>query len=811
MKKLSTFIAEKKASTAVISFGRMNPMTNGHEKLADKLKSEAKSRGADAKLYLSHSTNPKKDPLPYDTKVKFAKKAFGSIVQTSPARTIIEVAKELSGKYDTLVVVVGSDRIPEFKSLLTKYNGKDYNFTSIEIVSAGERDPDAEGVTGMSGSKMRSFVASNEFDKFKQGVPSKLSDADAKQLFDAVGKGMKLNEETNLDEAVLSIAARRKRGMILRRRKSQITRQRKLAMKRFADPKRIAKRAKRSAKTFFRNRFSAGAKYKDMSVAQRITVDKRLEKLKGAIGKVATRLTPDVRRREIQRKANQLRKESLDMQFENFLVTEADQKTARLDQLIRYGLADKSMLMVIKQAMGKLSSGEVLNPRERKATESLVNTLVDMVTSSDTLFRMTKTQLQKESVELNELSYSGNIGIMEMVKFYQKASEAEKSQMKKLLESKKSAEALKLLEKVTGTKLQEEVSEEEYFYEEDNRDDPATDGLHMALVELDSLIDDAEEIEMMIEDMEEEPDAWILSKITKATDYINTVRDYLDYYSDKDDEDDEDDEEEDVEDEYNEMDVYEAVRTMDRDMFTEEELVELAPIFETIDGLEKKASKSGISYSVLKQVYDRGVDSWLEQCNMTVEQWAFARVNTFIANGKSDADLWETVQLNKMFVEKVLEYGTDDARIAYAQATPGQSAEITDAKYSADTALKVMNNANTQRIKKLFDEETEECCGDCADCDELTEEVNWRQVLTEAEYQGKKVSLNKPFYTPDGPKKSAVYTMGPNGKVVIVRFGDPNMEIKRDNPERRANFRARHNCDEPGPKWKAKYWSCKAW
>ena len=754
MKKLSTFIAEKKATTVVISFGRMNPMTNGHEKLADKLKSEAKSRGAEAKLYLSHSTNPKKDPLPYDTKVKFAKKAFGPIVQNSPARTIIEVAKELSGKYDTLVVVVGSDRIPEFKSLLTKYNGKDYTFSSIEIVSAGERDPDAEGVTGMSGSKMRGFVASDDFNNFKKGVPSKLSDADAKQLFDAVGKGMKLNEETNLDEAVLSIAARRKRGMILRRRKSQIARQRKLAMNRYADKERIGRRAKRSAKSFFRKRFSAGADYKSMSAAQKITVDKRLEKLKGIIGKVATRLTPDVRRREIQRKANKMRSESLDTNFENFFLTEADQRTARLDQLIRYGLADKTMLSTIKIAMGKLSSGEVLSPRERKATENLVNTLVDMVTSSDALFRMTKSQLQKESYE--------------------------------------------------------DVSDAELYEDDDKYDDPATDGIHMAMVELDTLIEDAETIEMMLEDMEEEPDAWILSKITKATDYITTVRDYLDYYADDEEYDDEEGED-DIESEYEEMDVYEAVRTMDRDMFTEEELHELAPIFETIDGLEKKSDKSGISYSILKQVYDRGADTWVEQCNMTVEQWAFARVNTFIANGKTDADLWEKVQLNNMFTEKVLEWGTDDARIAYAQSTPGQSSEIVDAKYSADTALKVMNNANTQRIKKLFDEETEECCGDCKDSDELTEEVNWKQVLTEAEYQGKDVSLNKPFYTPDGPKKSAVYTMGPNGKVVIVRFGDPNMEIKRDNPERRSNFRARHNCDDPGPKWKARYWSCKAW
>lgn len=77
-----------------------------------------------------------------------------------------------------------------------------------------------------------------------------------------------------------------------------------------------------------------------------------------------------------------------------------------------------------------------------------------------------------------------------------------------------------------------------------------------------------------------------------------------------------------------------------------------------------------------------------------------------------------------------------------------------------------------------------------------------------AEYKGRKVKLNKPFRTPNGPKKFAVYTKNESGNVVIVRFGDPNMEIRRDDPERRRNFRARHNCDTPGPKWKARYWSC---
>ena len=85
------------------------------------------------------------------------------------------------------------------------------------------------------------------------------------------------------------------------------------------------------------------------------------------------------------------------------------------------------------------------------------------------------------------------------------------------------------------------------------------------------------------------------------------------------------------------------------------------------------------------------------------------------------------------------------------------------------------------------------------------------ELITEAEYEGKKVSLNKPFYTPDGPKKSAVYVKNGEGNVVIVRFGDPNMEIKKDNPERRKSFRARHNCDTANDPTTPRYWSCKAW
>jgi len=98
--------------------------------------------------------------------------------------------------------------------------------------------------------------------------------------------------------------------------------------------------------------------------------------------------------------------------------------------------------------------------------------------------------------------------------------------------------------------------------------------------------------------------------------------------------------------------------------------------------------------------------------------------------------------------------------------------------------------------------------------DKLCEECVFEheaEGIYEAEYQGKKVTLNNPMRTPGGPKKFAVYVTNEKGNVVKVTFGDPNMEIKRDDPARRKSFRARHNCENPGPKTKARYWSCYQW
>ena len=132
--------------SVAFTFGRMNPPTTGHQLLVNKLAAYAKQHGASPRVYLSHSVG-KKDPLPYDKKIAFARKAFGAIVKKSPAKNIIQILKNLEDEgFKKVVLIAGSDRIPEFTKLLNAYNGKEYNFDEIEVISAGERDPDADDV-----------------------------------------------------------------------------------------------------------------------------------------------------------------------------------------------------------------------------------------------------------------------------------------------------------------------------------------------------------------------------------------------------------------------------------------------------------------------------------------------------------------------------------------------------------------------------------------------------------------------------------------------------------------------------------------
>lgn len=207
IKSFSDYLTENTKEVSFV-FGRFNPPTIGHEKLFDALKKQ--SRGGSYRIYASKSVDAKKNPLQSKDKIKFLRKMFPkharNIMADSDVRTVLDIAVKLYDQGFTKVsMVAGSDRVREFDILLNKYNGQQakhgfYNFEgAINVVSAGERDPDAEGATGMSASKMRMSAQQNDLAGFAKGVPARFHPTD---LFNAVRKGMGLKLENTFRQHV---------------------------------------------------------------------------------------------------------------------------------------------------------------------------------------------------------------------------------------------------------------------------------------------------------------------------------------------------------------------------------------------------------------------------------------------------------------------------------------------------------------------------------------------------------------------------------------------------------------------------------
>jgi len=205
--KFRDFITEKtKENHAVLAFGRMNPPTTGHEVLVKKVHDVAKEVGGSHHVVLSHSQDAAKNPLSAEQKVKHAKRFFPktniSVSDKEHPNFLSQAAKLHKQGVTHLHMVAGSDRVPEYHKLLHKYNGTHegalFNFKHIQVHSAGERDPDAEGTTGMSASKMRSHATAGNYKEFKKGIPAHVKDSHAKELYHDVRKNMGVKE--SIDE-----------------------------------------------------------------------------------------------------------------------------------------------------------------------------------------------------------------------------------------------------------------------------------------------------------------------------------------------------------------------------------------------------------------------------------------------------------------------------------------------------------------------------------------------------------------------------------------------------------------------------------
>lgn len=197
MKNYRQLIKELPSKKVVLAFGRFQPPTTGHELLVNAVKKIASAQKADHIIFASRTQDKKSNPLPVDRKVYYLKRMFPNtnfVAASNEIRTFMEAAKFLSKKYKNLVMIAGSDRVAEYKKLLDKYNGDVFNFDTIEVVSAGERDPDSDSASGMSGTKMREAAKKGDFQSFKRGLPHALTELDSKRLMNEIRQGMGLDE-----------------------------------------------------------------------------------------------------------------------------------------------------------------------------------------------------------------------------------------------------------------------------------------------------------------------------------------------------------------------------------------------------------------------------------------------------------------------------------------------------------------------------------------------------------------------------------------------------------------------------------------
>ena len=906
-------ISEKAGDTAVFTFGRFNPPTIGHEKLVNAVaKQQSKNSGSKMYVYASHSTDPKKNPLPYAKKIAYMRKMFKKYsrnIITGKPRTAIEVAVELYNKgHKAIVMVVGSDRVAEFDRLLNEYNGVEgkrhgyYGFDNIEVVSAGERDPDAEGVTGMSASKMRAAAEKGDFDSFKTGIPDSMSDADKKKMYLDVRKGMGMREERemgddydSLRDAYLtgkiwnvgeSIEAKGLKGEVVRKGTnylSFVTEDGKVHKAWLHEVKSPLEKLK----DFDKSRVAAGKppiftdrkppKFVRMKKKGQMTImnvptpeiDKFMKRgyeiieerdykkeyanYQGKPEQIERRSSRNKARRAMGDKAvkgmdvghkdnNPMNNDPKNLRMEKPSdnrreprLREEEEVDERLGDQIPWLRKAISKIHQMTHPKGyeklvKIYADGLKDKEKRDRPRAWASDIardyrgvdgrefvryINKLVDQGKLPKELKAQFKKEESmytfselvkQINEVKQDKDVDDKkgtQPAKYY--AGDMAKSTKDKRdahFKAKKSGPApgdsaktkpsvhTKKFKQMYGEALPKDADAGDYIDDFEKSDAPQFKGkskekrkdmaIAAYLSKNESLLD---KVNQMLSMLSEDGHTDVISmknKVQVAMAALQKMNGELSKLGDEDD----------LPTWWTNK-VATAVSRLDDMSDYLDTQVEEVELDEKITALVNKAKKSGMPYSILKKVYDRGMAAYKtgHRPGATPQQWALARVNSFTTKssgtwGKADKDLAKQVEQ----LEELDEKG------------PGLWANIhKKRKEGRPMRKKGEKGAPTPaQLKRAQGEELEEA--------ELNE---WGEVEEAAEYQGRKVTLNKP--TKGDVKKSKVYVKNEKGNVVKVEFGDPNMQIQKDIPARRKSFRARHNCDNPGPKWKARYWSCKAW
>ena len=825
--KYESFRTFSEATESVVfTFGRFNPPTTGHEKLIEKVKKIA--GGDDYYIFPSHSQNNKKDPLPLAKKVAYMRDMFPkhkrNIIANNKLKTVLDIAVYFHQQgYVELNMVVGSDRVAEFKKLLTTYNGQEkrhgfYDFDTIQIFSAGERDPDAEGVTGMSASKMRAAATNNDYDTFQKGLPRGFKNGN--QLFKDVRKGMNLKENSKYsdDEIERDLYVRGAiyqigdlvenindgtSGEIIRRGTNYVQytdgdnvyksflhsiKETKKVKKVKQDPDIKDSPGTEPAKYYAKG---VGDK-KGMSVSTKKARDAHFTKGAKMDDDNPNAYKPAPGDKDKKTKPSQYTKKFKQMYGER-RIDPADIDISATDDDI--AAADKNIMMQLRKSVSLRGNFPVqfMDKKKVKVSSKIaqaVQTKYDsMKKASDKekfqskISKSYKDLLKalKEQLEIDESLWKN------IHKKRQRIKQGSGEKMRKV--GDKGAPTPAQMKRAKG----EENIEEMPYYRK------IRDKIHQMVhpkgyeritqMYLDlrkkgkSATQAVGEIGRMVSGVEGRDVAYYINGLVKKGKLPKELAANVDFEIDED-----------------------------------------YMLNEKIAGLVKKSQQTGVPYGILKKSYDRGLAAWRtgHRPGTTPQQWAFARVNSMLTGGKADPDLQKQARASKKKKKKEsYEIGEPYARHTF-DVTPGQD-------YEQSVKSKVASESNIQewferpstrkeyqeRYKDEWEEKLQETYNRMRSKiskDDLEDKYIEKLEIVESEYQGRKVKLNDPFRLPSGSKKKfGVYVKNEKGNVVKVTFGDPNMEIKRDDPGRLKSFRARHNCDNPGPKTKARYWSCFQW
>ena len=880
--------------TMVFTFGRFNPPTIGHEKLIKKVAQVAGSNPY--QIYPSFTTNPKKDPLPHALKVAYMRKMFKkyakNIIADISSKTAINIAVKLYDEgYKNLVMVTGSDRVKEFDTLLGTYNGVEgkrhgyYKFDSIKVVSAGERDPDAEGVEGMSASKMRAAAVAGDYDAFSTGIPVTLSDADKKKLYRDVRKYMGIREERDmgdmsdfetLRDAYLVgeiwnvgdiVEANNIRGEVIRKGANylsyidenhkvhkawlhdiileDITKRDLDQIEKYADKLFAAVGIDVEFTRHFMDRVNDSRNKTPITTSELVRLFKQSFK---KYGKKIAKLGPDAEAvindiktdinmpfvldlkggkleliaKTVMRKKNfktsgpklafeELSERNYRKEYDNYQGTPEQIARRSSRNKARRVMGDKTKIdmdvghkdndpmnndpknlrnedpsknrreprLREKEEIDELSSSigwlnraaaKITQITHPKGWDKIIKTYVDGMKDDEH-----RKNPSKWAVEVAK-RYRG-VDARSLVKYINTL--VSKGQIPKELKASNTTSSK--MEKLSFTDLVNEVKQDKEI--EDKK------GTQPAKYYSDMEKSTKDKRAAHFNKKKEGPAPGDASATTKPSTHTKKFKQMYGEVLSK------DADQGDYIDDFQKSDAPQfkgKSKEKRKDMAIaaylskNESKLEEFELNEKIEGLVTKAEKSGMPYGILKKVYDRGMAAWKtgHRPGTTPQQWAFARVNSFVTKssgtwGKADADLAKQVR--------------------------GESVEEEKPCWNGFKQVGMKTKGNKQVPNCVPEETTVEAC--CDDCDDL-----YDHVIAEAEYQGKKVKLNNPIRTSENPnKKFKVYTMGPSGKVVVVRFGDPNMGINRDDPKARAAFRARHSCDEKKDKTTAGYWSCYQW